>query len=81
MKFFLAILLTMFAFTVSAKRKVNYEYKKYERFDFEALDVAGDNSSPGDLSISPRLKRDMKNKIPQRKNFHREMKKAIDSLL
>ena len=62
------------------KPKVRYEYKKYEKFDFEALDVAGDSSSPGDLSISPRFRKRFRNKIPERKNFNGEMKRALDSV-
>ena len=61
--------------------KVRYEYKKFERFDFSALDVEGNRSSPGDLSINPRVQKKYKNKLPERKNFNREMKKGIDTLL
>lgn len=63
------------------KSNVKYEYKKYEKFDFEALDVTGDTSSPGDLSISPRFRKRFKNKIPERKNFNQEMRKAADAVL
>ena len=64
-----------------SKRRVTYKYKKYERFDFEALDVEGERSSPGDLSIDTRFKTKFENKIPERKNFNRQMKKAVDSIL
>lgn len=74
----LSLLLPTMSF---AKKKINYKYKKYERFDFDALDVEGSSSSPGDLSIGPRFKRKFKNKIPERKNFNREMKRALDSIL
>lgn len=66
---------------MAKKGKVKYEYKKYERFDFEALDVEGRRSSPGDLSIGSRFGTQFKNKIPQKPNFNREMKKSIDSIL
>lgn len=62
------------------KPKVKYEYKKHETFDFETLDIAGDSSSPGDLSISPRFRKKFRNKIPERKNFNDEMKRALDSV-
>ena len=79
------LLLILFILTASAyakdKGKVIYKYKKYEKFDFAALDVAGSKSSPGDLSIGPRFKKKFRNKIPERKNFNREMKKAIDSII
>ena len=62
------------------KKKVKYEYKKYEKFDFEALNVEGGASSPGDLSISPRFRKKFRNKIPERQNFNSEMKRALDSV-
>jgi hypothetical protein len=67
--------------TVFSKGKnVKYEYKKYERFDFSVIDVEGGSNSPGDLSISPRFRKKFKNKIPERKQFHNEMKRALDSV-
>ncbi len=76
---FIVLALSVGAFSQS--KKVKYKYKKFERFDFDALDVEGSASSPGDLSIGPRIKKIFKNKIPERKNFHREMKSSIDSIL
>lgn len=76
-------LITLFVASVSVyaqKSKVRYEYKKYEKFDFEALDIQGDTSSPGDLSISPRFRKRFRNKIPERKNFNLEMRRALDSV-
>lgn len=76
------ILCVLFSQSAYAKKGgIKYKYKKFEKFDFSALDVEGANSSPGDLSIGPRFKKNFKNKIPERKNFNREMKKAIDSIL
>lgn len=62
------------------KTKIKYEYKKYEKFDFEALDVEGKRNSPGDLSINSRFGTKFKNKLPGKRNFNREMKNAIDSI-
>jgi len=79
---YLIITLLLFSFGAQAKKgKIIYKYKKVERFDFDALDIIGNNKSPGDLSIGPRFKKKFKNKIPQRKNFNREMIKSIDSIL
>lgn len=78
------LLVLIFVFSANlafAKKKVNYKYKKYERFDFDALDVEGARSTPGDLSIGQRLKRKYKNKLPERKNFNGEMKRAIDTII
>ena len=62
------------------KKNIKYEYKKYEKFDFNTIDVEGGSNSPGDLSISPRFRKKFKNKIPERKQFHNEMKRALDSV-
>ena len=62
------------------KSNVNYEYKKFEKFDFDEIGVEGEAGSPGDISISPRLRKEFKNKLPERKNFNKEMKKAIDGI-
>lgn len=75
------IFVTFSAVSFAKKGKVKYEYKKYERFDFDALDVQGSKSAPGELSIPTRLKTKHRNKLPERRNFHREMKRAIDTVI
>lgn len=75
------LLLTFSSFSFAKKAKVKYEYKKYERFDFDALDVQGSKSAPGELSIPTRLKTKHRNKLPERRNFHREMKRAVDTVI
>lgn len=62
------------------KKNIRYEYKKLEKFDFDEIGVEGEAGSPGDLSISPRLRNEFKNKLPERENFNKEMKKAIDGI-
>jgi hypothetical protein len=62
------------------KKSIRYEYKKYEKFDFEEIGVQGEAGSPGDISISPRLRNEFRNKLPERVNFNKEMKKAIDGI-
>ena len=81
MKLFLAIVLLISFSVFAQKAKVKYEYKKYERFDFDALDVEGSKSSPGELSIPSRKELKYKNKLPERRNFNREMKRAIDTVI
>ena len=83
MKIFFILLSFIFvtlSFAQTNEKKVFYEYKKYEKFDFGAIDVEGGDNSPGDLSISPRFRKKFKNKIPERKQFNNEMKKALDSV-
>ncbi len=60
--------------------KVIYKYKKYEKFDFEALSLDGDYGNPGDLSIVPRYRKKYRNRLPYRKNFNSEIRKAVDKI-
>lgn len=73
-----------FLFVASAyaqeKANVRYEYKKFEKFDFEEIGVEGEAGAPGDISISPRMRKEFANKLPERKNFNKEMKKAIEGI-
>lgn len=71
---------TMNAMAQGKKANVRYEYKKFEKFDFDEIGVEGEAGSPGDISISPRLRAEFKNKLPERQNFNKEMKKAIDGI-
>jgi hypothetical protein len=79
MKIFIlfTLLLSISAFA-QEKKNVRYEYKKFEKFDFDEIGVEGEAGAPGDISISPRLRKEMKNKLPDRANFNKEMKKSID---
>ena len=79
---FLAIILLFSSSAAFAQNKANvrYEYKKLEKFDFDEIGVEGEAGSPGDISISPRLRKEFKNKLPERQNFNQEMKKAIDCI-
>ncbi|MES2528747.1 MAG: hypothetical protein V4598_16805 [Bdellovibrionota bacterium] len=81
MKFiiFIALLLSFQAFAQGSKPKsVRYEYKKFEKFDFDEIGVEGEAGSPGDLSITPRARNEFRNKLPERMDFNREMKKAVE---
>ena len=76
------IIVFLVFFSISAfaddKKNVRYEYKKFEKFDFDEIGVEGEAGSPGDLSVSPRLRNEFKNKLPERHDFNKEMRKAID---
>jgi hypothetical protein len=75
----LCLLISTSAFS-QEKKTVKYEYKKLEKFDFDEIGVEGEAGSPGDLSISPRLRNEFKNKLPERYNFNKEMKKAVEGI-
>lgn len=80
----LMIILFLIGFSLSSfaqeKKNVRYEYKKFEKFDFDEIGVEGEAGAPGDISISPRLRNEFKNKLPERSNFTKEMRKAIDGI-
>lgn len=79
MKIFALTFLIALSATAQDKN-IRYEYKKFEKFDFDEIGVEGEAGSPGDISISPRLRNEFKNKLPERQNFNKEMKKAIDGI-
>lgn len=60
--------------------KVRYEYKKFEKFDFDEIGVQGEAGSPGDISISPRVRNEFKNQLPEKANFNKEMKRALEGI-
>jgi hypothetical protein len=74
------VLLSAAAQAQAPKANVRYEYKKYEKFDFDEIGVEGEAGSPGDITISPRLRKEFRNKLPERPDFNKEMKKAIDGI-
>jgi hypothetical protein len=79
--FFALVLLTFVSLAFAQDKKgVKYEYKKYEKFDFSEIGVEGEAGAPGDISISPRLRNEFKNKLPERTNFNREMNQAIEGI-
>ncbi len=80
MKFFIfiALILSFQATAQEKKKTVRYEYKKFEKFDFDEIGVEGEAGSPGDLSITPRARNEFRNKLPERTNFNKEMKKAVE---
>ncbi len=83
MKLLLAIMiavLTSSAFADSAKTKIRYEYKKFEKFDFDEIGVEGESGAPGDLSISPRVRNEFQNRLPERANFNQEMRKSVEGI-
>lgn len=77
------ILISLFLGNIHAEEKhknIKYEYKKYEKFDFDEISVEGEAGSPGDISISPRLRKEFKNNLPERNSFNKEMRKAINGI-
>lgn len=60
--------------------KIIYKYKQFEKFDFENIDIGGENTSTGDLSITPRFQRKFENKLPLRRNFNPEIRDAVNNI-
>ncbi|MDC0253953.1 hypothetical protein OAK75_03590 [Bacteriovoracales bacterium] len=80
MAFFLLFSLASFVLGSQEKDNVRFQYKKYEKFDFEDLVIEGETSSPSDLSIKPNYNKKFKNLLPYRKNFNSEIKKSIERI-
>jgi hypothetical protein len=74
------IFFLIFNASAESNKNIKYEYKKFERFDFDEIGVEGEAGSPGDISISPRMRKEFRNKLPERENFNLEMKKAINGI-
>ena len=77
--FAMMVLLSFQVMAEEAKsNSIRYEYKKFEKFDFDEIGVEGEAGSPGDLSITPRARNEFRNKLPERTNFNREIKKSVE---
>jgi hypothetical protein len=77
----LSLVVSFSVYAAPAKKgeeRIIYQYKKYEKFDFEDLVIEGESGSPGDLSVSPRFKRTYKNPLPYRKNFNVEVRHSVE---
>jgi hypothetical protein len=77
MKIFTTFLLLGLNTTIFAEEKINYEYKKYERFDLGNLEVDGQVIAPGDISVRQRARNRIKRQINQRDNFLDLMKEEV----
>ncbi|MBP5297063.1 MAG: hypothetical protein J6Y94_07005 [Bacteriovoracaceae bacterium] len=61
-------------------QKTIYQYTKYQKFDFEDMDIGTEGSAPGDLSITGRYQKQFQNKLPYRRNFRPEILEAIERI-
>jgi hypothetical protein len=73
-------ILSLTSLVFSDSKKINYEYKKFERFDLSEIDVEGESGAPGDLSINPRLRKEFQNMLPDRPNFNKEIKRSLERI-
>ena len=65
----------------ASKKKIVYEYKKYEKFDFGDMSIEGSKGGLGDLSVNPRYQVRFGNELPKKPNFNKEMIDSVDNLL
>jgi len=68
------------ALAQNKNKKVIYEYKKYEKFDFDEIGVEGQSGAPGDISVAPTPKSDWEGRLPERKDFLKEMRKSASGI-
>jgi hypothetical protein len=80
MKKALFFLIVVFSLNAFSQGKVTYKYKKYEKFDFETMDIGGELGAPGDLSIAPRYQKKFTNELPYRKNFNDMIRNSIERI-
>lgn len=64
----------------TSEKKINYEYKKYEKFDFGELGIDGSASGMNDFSLNPRFQSRFNNQLPRKNNFHREMYDGVTAM-
>lgn len=81
----LFLLLIIFSTTVWAQDapndpSVNYEYKKYQKFDLGNLSIKGNILTPGDVSVRDRLPSSITHDVYDRKNFNDHMDKDIQDI-
>jgi len=70
---FIILTFILCSITASAKEKVIYKYKQYEKFDLGDMEIKGSIIAPGDLSIKERRRKIFKRKLFQRKNFDKKI--------
>ena len=61
-------------------QKVIYQYKKYEKFDLGNLEVKGQLTAPGDISVRERDRKRFELDLYSKKDFDTFIKKDIESL-
>ena len=71
---------TLFAQNPPADPSVNYEYKKYQKFDLGNLSIKGNILTPGDVSVRDRLPSSITHDVYDRKNFNDHMDKDIQDI-
>lgn len=71
MKYLLMLLMTttLWASDQQSKKRVEYKYKKYEKFDLGNLEVKGKILAPGDISVRQRKRKRFRRDIYKRDNF------------
>lgn len=75
------LIVVSFAQAQASKKKIVYEYKKYEKFDFGDMSIEGSKGAIGDLSVNPRYQVRFGNELPKKPNFNKEMIDSVDNLL
>ena len=63
-----------------ADPSVNYEYKKYQKFDLGNLSIKGNILTPGDVSVRDRLPSSITHDVYDRKHFNDHMDKDVQDI-
>ncbi len=65
----LFILMFLSSYSVKAKEKVIYKYKKRQRVDLGDLEIKGKILAPGDITVSERDRKRFKRDLYDRRDF------------
>lgn len=77
---FIVMSVQVFGQDAPADPSVNYEYKKYQKFDLGNLSIKGNILTPGDVSVRDRLPSSITHDVYDRKNFNDHMDKDIQDI-
>lgn len=78
MKVVIFIVIMSTAFAQKKNQEIVYKYKEFQEFDLETIGVEGEVGAPDDLSLNSRFQRKFRNRLPIRKNFNPEIRRAIE---
>jgi hypothetical protein len=70
-------LIILAPFAIQAEEKVQYQFKKYEKFDLGSLEVKGNVVAPGDLSVKQRERQKFERELLNRVSFREEIRQDM----
>ena len=75
--FVIALFILAYSSNITAKEKIIYKYKQYEKFDLGDLEIKGSIIAPGDISVKERRRKIFERKLFKRNHFDQFIQKEI----